>query len=149
MAYPKRLVPVTDEERKERNRRYQQTRREKTNNNYARAYRRAMQRAAEWFQENRADTWRAWLEQELEIVNDTPYVPANRCRHDGERFAMGVGVGCSLCGSAIGVSSVDEDLRIQLTDTLGLRDPVVELRVRKGKPTSQSSPVSPYTKVKR
>lgn len=124
MANRKREVPLTPAEKLERNRVYQQRRREKTNNGYARAYRRASQRATKWFQENREGTWHRWLNEELAVDEDTPYTALRDpktgnivCMHDGGRHIIGFTVQCDMCAHAIGSVAIDDDeLRTELNE---------------------------------
>lgn len=132
MANRKRERPLSKEEERERNRQYQQTRREKTNNNYARAYRRTTQRVVTWFQENQKLLWEVWLEEELEKENFTPYesmeaiiegkVHEAICKHDGEKFVAGIALGCSICGRLLGNFPVEDDDRAALHDALEMTD---------------------------
>lgn len=128
MANRKRDTPLTDEERKARNRKYQHTRRHKTDNNYSRAYRRAGQRAIKWFQQNKESTWHTWLKQEQEVLEVNPYSPgavfgkdgaaagSAVCIHDGDKTIIGLTVGCDLCGKAVGSVSLDEDVRQEMNE---------------------------------
>lgn len=124
MAYPKREEPLTDEEKKARNRQYQHTRRHKTNNGYSRAYRRAGQRAIQWFKDNEPNQWAKWVAEELDIVEDNPYAPlrSNKpgtkgevvCMHDGTKTIIGFTVGCNLCGKSVGSVSIEDTDRKNL-----------------------------------
>lgn len=123
MAFPKREKPLTDDERKARNRLYQHNRRHRTNNSYPRAYRRAGQRAIKWFQENREGTWHRWLNEELACDEDTPYQPlrnpvtgAIRCLHDGKKHIIGFTVGCDICGKAVGSVTIGKSDREHLNE---------------------------------
>ena len=118
MAYPKRKVPLTDEEKKERNRQYQNKRRHKTNNGYARAYRRASQVAVQWFIEHKRAQWDKMLEEELSKVETKPYTHngPKAMIHDGEitfcdhsdRVIVGFSTACTICGKLLGSVEIEE-----------------------------------------
>jgi hypothetical protein len=118
MAYPKRKTPLTDDERKSRNRQYQNTRRHKTNNAYARAYRRTGERVIEHFKSHNHSLWDKWLEEELSKVESNGYVPASNglgqrgansqaCDHP-DSIIIGFSVGCAVCGNLMGSAHVED-----------------------------------------
>lgn len=126
MANRKREKPLTDEERKARNRAYQHKRRHKSDNGYSRAYRRAGQRAIQWFKDNKPREWTRWLSEEQEIAEVNPYTPlyskdpAHKgeilCLHDGDKQVIGLTVGCLLCGRSVGSVAIDDEVRKELND---------------------------------
>jgi hypothetical protein len=118
VANHKRAIPLTDEERKERNRKYQTTRRHKTNNAYARAYRRTGERVIEHFKSHNRSLWNKWLEEELSKVESKSYVPSSNgsgsvgangkaCDHP-EAVIIGFSTGCAICGNLLGGVSIDD-----------------------------------------
>lgn len=126
MANRKRPQPLTDEEVKARNRAYQHKRRHKTDNGYSRAYRRAGQRAIQWFKDNKPAEWATWLAQEQTVAEENPYTPlyskdpAHKgeilCMHDGDKQIIGLTVGCLLCGRAVGSVTIDDEVRKELNE---------------------------------
>lgn len=120
----KREVPLTDEEKKERNRQYQHNRRHKTNNGYARAYRRTGERVIEWFKQTNRPRWDKWLEEELSKVESRPYTPGVNgkmghgnhhvgCDHPS-RVIIGFVTGCTVCGCILGATEIEERDRLLL-----------------------------------
>jgi len=91
-----------------------------------------------WFQEHRSATWQDWLNEELakeEAGEQTAaYEPTGsrldgirpswaNCSHDGDRYVIGIGVACSLCGKAIGEEPFpDEEIRTMVSDAMGYAD---------------------------
>jgi hypothetical protein len=124
MANHKRETPLTDDEKKERNRQYQHTRRHKTNNGYARAYRRTGERVIDWYKKTHRVTWNKWLEEELTKVETKAYRPGVNgkqghpnasadCDHP-TRVIIGFVTGCTVCGRLLGAAEVTEEDRLIL-----------------------------------
>jgi hypothetical protein len=121
MANHKRETPLTDDEKKARNRKYQETRRHKTNNAYARAYRRTGERVIEHFKSHNRALWNQWLEEELSKVESKGYKPMGNglaeggknsiaCDHP-ERVIIAFDTGCSICGNVLGAVQIEEQDR--------------------------------------
>ena len=121
MAYPKRKVPLTDDEKKARNRTYQNTRRHKTNNAYARAYRRTGERVIEHFKSHNRALWNKWLEEELTKVESKGYKPASNglgepgansisCDHP-DHVIIAFNTGCAICGKLMGAVEIEDSDR--------------------------------------
>jgi hypothetical protein len=122
MANHRRATPLTDDEQRARNRSYQKSRRERSNNQYARANRRALQRSAEWLKANHPSVWYRFMREELERVEERPYKAQDRCHHDGEIVAIGIDVSCEMCGKILGSVGVDDSDRDLLGDILAQYD---------------------------
>ena len=116
MANRKREKPLTDEERKARNRRYRHTANHKKSNISARAHNRAARLAAQWVQEEHPAVWarlkaEAW---KIEEKNGKEYVPhavrfaAESCPHD-KVVAIGITVQCANCKMIIGSVAVEDE----------------------------------------
>ena|SRR5215469_2565545 len=127
MAYPKRAKPLTKEEKRERDRQYQHTRRHKTNNGYSRAYRRTGERVIEWFKKENRSLWNSWLEEELSKVETRAYRPGVNgstphhnsivdCDHP-DRVIIGFTTGCTICGRLLGAVEISEEDRLILNQT--------------------------------
>ena len=121
MAYPKRKVPLTDDEKKARNRTYQNTRRHKTNNAYASAYRRTSEKVIEHFKSHNRALWNKWLEEELSKVESKSYSPvgnglgvagsnAKSCDHP-DHVIIAFQSGCAICGNILGAVPIDDSDR--------------------------------------
>jgi len=133
MANHRRATPLTEAEKKARNRRYAARRRHKTNNSYSRAYRRAAQRAVKYVQRYHNAIWIQYLDEELERGekgdsttfkhSDTKFDGSRSsresCEHNGDVFVMGVGIGCAICGQALGEQQLTTEQRITIADLIG------------------------------
>jgi hypothetical protein len=116
MAYPKRKQPLTQEEKRARDRAYQHTRRHKGNNITARVHNKAARLAAQWVQEEHPQKWAALVRKakEIEEGNATEYVPhsvkfggnGSVCSHD-KVVAVGIMRQCASCGEFLGAYPVD------------------------------------------
>lgn len=100
---------MTPEQVRERDRGYQQKRRERSNNGYARAYRRATQRLVKWAQQEKPDLWQSFLDQEIavgEAVPGAPYKPA-KCTHMLNVVGGAVYV-CDTCGAQTDIKELSD-----------------------------------------
>lgn len=95
----RRAEPLSLEERRDVARRYQQTRRDKTGNHYARSYRRASQRARDWVKDNHPDVWDLLLAEALEEPN------GDYCKHLNA-YPVGIAMQCADCGNMVGCQSI-------------------------------------------
>lgn len=142
--------PITDEERKQRNRVYQHQAKHRTNNLEPRVRRRVQERCYKWFQENKAGTLERWKNEERaaeakRIKDGTAkaYTPilgfanaVENCDHGDpkkDRYSIGVTVACSLCGCAMGSVRVSSDQLNELDDMIGGNPPNVVKRTRRAK----------------
>jgi len=98
MAAPKRETPLSEQERKRRNRIYQQRRREKTSNDYARAYRRAERRITTLFRERFDEEWQAILAEEVARASEEVV-----CFHPVDALQrVGYTIKCNACRQMVG-----------------------------------------------
>ena len=126
MANRKREVPLTDEEKRARNRKYRHKSNHTKNNISARTHNRAARLAAQWVQQVHTDRWAHFLVEarRIEEENQAEYVPhavkfSNAtCPHD-KVVAIGITVQCANCKMIIGSVSVhDESNKEILQDIL-------------------------------